>query len=325
MIRQIYIQISLILILAACTSAAGSQPELRPVTVQLAWTHSAQFAGFYAADQKGYYAEEGLAVTFIEGGPRIDRLPAVLQGQAQFGISGATELFAGRAKSQPVRAVAVVLRRDPFAFFALAESGIVRPEDFAGRRLQVYLRARPILRAMMAQVGVTPEQYTEDHEANFEDLYTGKVDVVTGFVTAQLLQAEQAGYHLNVIHPDDYGVHFYTDIIFTTDELIATEPDLVTRFLRASLKGWTYAVEHPAEAGALVAHYNPAADIELENAQMAASLPLVNTGEDHIGWMKPEIWAGMLETLRQQAVLTEPLEIEQMYTMQFLQEIYGNQ
>lgn len=323
MTREIFIQTLVILILTACMSVTSSQPELRPVAVQLAWSHSAQFAGFYAAAQKGYYAEEGLVVAFIEGGPQIDRLPAVLRGQAQFGISGATELIAARALGQPVRAVAVILRRDPFAFFALAESGIVRPEDFVGRTIQVRMRARPILHAITKRVGIEPEQYTEQHEATFEGLYGGEVDVATGFITSELPAAERLGYQLNVIHPDDYGVHFYTDIIVTTDELITAEPDLIARFLRASFKGWTYAVEHPAEAGALVTPYNPEADLALENDTMLASLPLINTGEDHIGWMKPEIWAGMAETLRQQTALTTPVEIQEVYTMQFLREIYG--
>ena len=71
----------------------------------------------------------------------------------------------------------------------------------------------------------------------------------------------------------------------------------MTRFLRATLKGWTYAVEHPAAVGALVVKYNPKADATLEFHIMAASLPLINTGEDHLGWMKPEVWAGMEQTL----------------------------
>ena len=58
------------------------------------------------------------------------------------------------------------------------------------------------------------------------------------------------------------------------------------------------------------------------STEMIASLPLINTGEDHIGWMKPEIWAGMEQVLREQKVLTEPVDVTQAYTLQFLQEIY---
>ncbi len=72
----------------------------------------------------------------------------------------------------------------------------------------------------------------------------------------------------------------------------------------------------------MVRGYNPVADAALETAQMTASLPLVNTGEDQIGWMKPEMWAGMEKTLREQRVLSRPVAVTEVYTMQFLQELY---
>ena len=106
--------------------------------------------------------------------------------------------------------------------------------------------------------------------------------------------------------------------------MIATEPSLVERFLRATLKGWTYAIENPTAIGALAIKYRSDADVAHEIAFMTTSLPLINTGEDHIGWMKPEIWAGMEQTLREQGVLTATLDVTQVYTLQFLQAIYGS-
>jgi len=147
--------------------------------------------------------------------------------------------------------------------------------------------------------------------------------VWTVYLNAMVLELERAGYKLNLIYPDDYGVHFYADTIFTTDDLVAKNSDLVTRFLRATLKGWTYAVENPTTIGPMVLKYQPAADAALEDAKMIASLPLVNTGEDFIGWMKPETWTGMEKTLREQGVLTKPVDVMQAYTMQFVKEIYG--
>lgn len=307
---------------AACTHATSTPPPPTPVTLQLTWTHSAQFAGFYAADQNGDYAAEGLVVTFAEGGPTVDRLTSVLNGDAQFGLAGGVELIPARADGYPVRAIATIFRHDPFAFFALANSGITRPEDFVGKTLLVRPRALPILRAVLARVGITSQSYTIKSDADFTALYAGDVDVATGFVTTQGVEAERAGHRLNLIYPDDYGVHLTSDNIFATDDFLATNPNLVTRFLRATFKGWTYAVEHPGEAGALVANYAPNTDVGLQTDQMIASLPLINTGEDHIGWMNPEVWAGMEQTLRAQAVLTKPLNITEVYTMQFLKEIY---
>ena len=308
--------------LAACMAASSSRPELTPVTVQLRWTHQAQFAGFYAADQNGYYADEGLAVTFLEGGPFVDRLTPVLEGEAQFGVASGLELIVARAQGKPVKAIATILRRDPFAFFALADSGITRPEDFVGKTIQIRERSRPFLRTMMNNVGISPDQYIENYEADFGDLYTGEIDVAVGFMTAQLIEAEKAGYKINVIYPDDYGVHFYTDVIFTTDEVIEANPELVRRFLQATIKGWVYAIENASQAGELVAHYKAQVDVLLENEKMFASLPLINTGRDHIGWMIPEVWQGMVDTLVEQEVITSSIQAKEVYTIRFLEEVY---
>ncbi len=310
--------------LSACAPAAAPTPALTPITVQLRWTHQAQFAGFYAADANGYYAAEGIAVKFIEGGPNIDIPQPVIEGAAQFGIVNAETLILARAENKPVCALATIYRRSPAVFFALAESGIKRPQDFIGKKVRVTTTTEAMLRAMMQRVGIAPSQYTEVKIADIlAPLYAGEIDVTSGFITNEVIRARNAGYQLNLIYPDDYGIHFYADTLFTTDALMASDPDLVRRFLRATLKGWTYAVENPTQVAPIVLHYNPKADTTHETAFMTASIPLVNTGEDHIGWMKPEIWAGMEKTLREQDVLTRPVDVTQVYTMQFLKEIYG--
>ena len=311
--------------LSSCTPKASEQP-LEQITVQLAWTHQAQFAGLYAADQRGLYAAEGLAVTFIEGGVNVDRLSPVLEGTAQFGIAGADELILARAQGQPVRAIAVNYRRSPVVFISLADMGITRPQDFAGKTIRVTANISPSLRAMMARVGIAPDQYTEvTLPSDLDTFGSGEVPVWGVFLDGFALTAQQAGYKLNIIYPDDYGVHFYGDTVWATEDFIAQNPDLVRRFLRATLQGWTYAIENPEEVGTLVAAYNPKADVALENMRMNVMLPLINTGEDYMGWMKSEVWVGMEATLREQSVITQPLDVTQIYTLQFLQEIYEGQ
>ena len=313
----------LAVVLAACRSESPT-PTLTSVTVQLRWTHQAQFAGYYAADQNGYYAAEGLAVTFLEGETTVDTLPPVLSGTAQFGITNLDVLILARADGKPLRTVAAVSRRSPTVYISLADSGIRRPQDFVGKTIAIGITGRPTLYAVTARVGVTPDQYTmvDTTPNDLTQLYSGQVQVRAGFLTNEVLTARAAGYELNLIFPEDYGVHTYNDILFTTDDLIATNPDLVRRFLRATLRGWTYAVENPTAIGPMVVKYRADADVTHETAFMIASLPLVYTGEDHIGWMKPEVWAGMEQLLREQRVLTEPVDVTQVYTLQFLQEIY---
>lgn len=310
--------------LAACRSAVSSTSTLTSITVQLSWTHQAEFAGLYAAEQQGYFAEEGLQVSFVEGGPEVDFISPVVNGAAQFGIAQPADVILARADGKPLQSIAVIYRRSPIVFFALADTGITRPQDFVGKKIRSALTVDLTLQAMMARVGISPDQYEVEYLPSDISLFaSGDVPVWSGFINVFVLEIQQAGYKLNIIYPDDYGIHFYGDILITTDDLIEKNPDLVRRFTRAALKGWTYAVENPASIGAYVQKYNPEADPALETNKMTASIPLVNTGEDFIGWMKPEVWAGMEQTLQEHGVLTKQLDIAQVYTMQFVKEIYG--
>ena len=310
--------------LPACSPRGNSTPALTPITVQLQWIHQAQFAGLYAADQKGYYAEEGLAVTFIPGGPNVDGLSPVVEGSAQFGTATADQLLVARAEGKPLKAFAVIYRRSPAVFMALSSSGISRPQDFVGKTIRTPAPNAPTLHAMMAGLGISQDQYTEvDLPSDVEEFASGRVPVWGAYLNALTLSVQRAGYEINIIYPDDYGVHFYSDTLFATDDFIAKNPDLVRRFLRASLKGWTFAIENAEEIGPMVLKYAPDADAELENAKMIASIPLVNTGEDFIGWIKPEVWTKMEQTLSEQGLLPKSVDVEQVFTMSFLEEIYG--
>lgn len=309
---------------SSCGLTRSGNPAPQPVVLQLSWYHQAQFAGFYAADQNGYYGDEGLAVSFVEGGPSLSPWREVVEGRSDFGVTSGDQVLVARAEASPVVALATIYRRSPRVFIALPESGIRRPQDFVGHTISVGRGGSPFLDAMMQRLGISPDQYTVvESTPDLAPLYQGEVQVRYAFLTNEVITAQAAGYALNVIYPDDYGIHFYSDTLFTNDELLANDPDLALRFVRATLKGWTWAAEHPAAIGPMVQAYAPQADAGLETAKMTASLPLINTGEDYIGWMKPEIWAAMEETLREQGVLTSPLDVESAYTLQFLQEIYG--
>jgi NitT/TauT family transport system substrate-binding protein len=313
----------LALVFSACSPLATPTPPLTPITVQLQWTHQAEFAGLYAADQNGYFAQEGLVVAFLPGGTTVDHIASVHEGIAQFGTTSADALIAARAQGKTLRAIATVYRRNPTVFVSLADSGITRPQDFSGKTIRTVATTTVTLHAMTAFVGLSPSQYSEVNLPSDVGMFaTGDVPVWGMFINGQAVAIQQAGYKVNIIYPDDYGVHFYGDVIITTDELIKTNPDLVLRFLRASLKGWTYAVENPDKISAMVVKVEPKADKTIENERMVVSLPFINTGEDHIGWMKASIWSDMEKTLREQGILSQPLDITQIYDIQFLNEIY---
>lgn len=318
------IAILLALGLRACSPVSNPTPMLTPVILQLSFSHQAEFAGFYVADQQGYYAEEGLAVSFVEGGPEVDFISPVANGSAQFGVAQPADLILARAAGNQVRSIAVIYRHSPIVFFTLADSGITRPQDFVGQRIRSTTSTDTTLQAMMTRLGIPSEQYEiVNLPSEVPRFISGEAPVWGGYLNVLVLEVQRAGHKINLIYPDDYGIHFYGDVLITTDDLIAKNADLVLRFTRATLKGWTYAVENPDTIGAIVQKYNPQADVGLESARMTASIPLVNTGEDYIGWMEAETWEGIEQTLREQGALTTPLDANQVYTLQFLEEIYG--
>jgi NitT/TauT family transport system substrate-binding protein len=193
-----------------------------------------------------------------------------------------------------------------------------------GKKVRSLANITPSLYAILTKVGISPDKVSlvTNLPSDLALFEKGDVPVWGVYLTGLVVSAQQAGDKLNLIFPDDYGVHFYADTIFTTDEMVSAHPDLVLRFLRASLKGWVYAVENSNEVPGMILKINPSLDIKAENGKMTQSLPLINTGEDHIGWMKPDIWSGMESTLREQGVLNAPFDIRQVYDMQFLEQIY---
>lgn len=292
------------------------------ITLQLPFWHSGAFAGYYAADQQGGYAEEGLAVDFRVGGNAIDPVLSVLEGKAEIGIANASHLLKARSEGRPVRAIAAIHQLNPVMFVALEASGITHPKQFAGKTIRSSAANLPILRAVTQRFGVTPDQYNVVHKYEFSQFSKGEIDILAGFHFWTKNRLEKAGLKGRYMYPDNYGIHLYRDCIFTTDDFIAERPDVIAGFLRATLKrGWISAVREPEAAGPLIVKYAPKANVAYETEFLMAMLPLINTGEVPIGWMKPEVWAEMAETLEQIGCLDRPVDAADVYTMRFLEDI----
>jgi NitT/TauT family transport system substrate-binding protein len=320
----------LTLLLAVACQPHSEQRPLDKVTVQLKWVHQAQFAGLYVAREKGYYAREDLEVNFLEGGQGIDNVDAVISGRAQFAVTTPEDVLISRSRGVPLQAIAAIYRRSAVVFLALAGSGITRPYDFLGKTVASggeggalrdfefqFLALVKKLGLDLSKIRVVP------NDPKYTAFIKGDVDVTAAFSTGGLIRLRQQGLKLNLIWPSDYGIHFYSDTLVATDETIKERPALVARFLRATLKGWRDAIGNSDEAVATTLKYARVKDPHFQTAMMEGLLPLVHTGEDHIGWMKPAVWRGMYHVLLEQKILNAPLEVDQAYTMRFLEEIYG--
>ena len=296
------------------------------VTVQLQWFHGAEFAGFYAADQNGYYADEGLKVDLLpRPKPGTDLIAPVIDEGVTFGMISGAGLLSARSSDKPVIAIASIYRRNPLVFMTLADSGISRPQDFPGRTMRK--QGGPggaTFNSIMMRLDLDPDSVHKiDTGFDLAPFLSGEVEIWPSYLTDQVLIVQKQGYEVNLILPDDYGIHLYADTLFTTERLIREKPDLVLRFLRATLRGWRWAVENPGDAGRMVLTFDPKADEAHQIDVMNASVPLIHTGEDQVGWMRDDLWRGMHQILLEQGALNQAVDLDKVYTMEFLQQIYS--
>ncbi|HEX5623028.1 MAG TPA: ABC transporter substrate-binding protein, partial [Sulfuricurvum sp.] len=222
---------------------------LEKVSLQLKWHHQFQFAGYYAALEKGYYREEGLDVTLKNRDLQKNNIEQVLNGESQYGI-GDSVLLLYQAQKKPIVMIAPIFQHSPNVLITLKSSGIDSPYKLAGKRISMYPNdadGLPIL-AMLKETGVMKQGFKRI-QTNFDinELTSGKADAIHGYATNEPYLFRQKGFEVNTIYPHNFGVDFYGDILFTTKQEAKNHPARVAAMKRATIKGWEYAIEHKEE------------------------------------------------------------------------------
>jgi NitT/TauT family transport system substrate-binding protein len=245
--------IFLFLTLAGCgTSAQSSTPAAkRQIHVQLAWVHSIEYSGFYTAQDQGYFNAANLAVSLDVLG-QTSPIDQVVTGKAQFGITSADNVLLARAAGKPVVAIATIYQRSPVAFVSLTKSSITKPQDFINKTVIVDLKGTTgiIYRALLASQSINEARVKTQPRADYTNdaLLNGQADVIDAFINNQPVQLKQQGYDINVVLPSDYGIDLYANVIFATEEMIKTQPDVVEAFVRATTLGMQRAIQDPEAA-----------------------------------------------------------------------------
>lgn len=230
---------------AGAGPTVGQEPQT--VTLHLKWMHQFQFAGYYAAIEKGYYRDAGLNVIIKEGKPGLNYSDEVLSGQADYAIDMPI-LLLERNKGKPVVVLAAIFQHSAEALIVRKDSGITSPHDLIGKRILLRPHGHAENRAMLKKEGISEDQLKiVDHTWEINDLIDGKVDVSGAYITDFPFLMQERGVPYTLIRPITYGIDFYGDCLFTSEEKIKKKPDQVRAFLDASLKGWNYAMNHKEE------------------------------------------------------------------------------
>ena len=279
-------------LIASWIAPANADPALERVTLQLRWFHQFQFAGYYAALEKGYYRDAGLDVVIQERDLRQDTVDVVASGQAEYGVTN-SEILLHALQGKPLVVLAAIFQHSPLVLVAHEHTFIYTPHDLIGSRVKMTRDSRDIeLQAMLAKEGVSLDQLRlTDGEVGLEDYLDPSIDALSAYVSNQPFYLQQEGKEFQILWPRRYGVDFYGDCLFTSQQELASRPDRVRAFWEASLKGWEYAMENPEEIIDLILErYNPQKSREHLLYEAKTMHELIQPELVRIGHVNPGRW-----------------------------------
>jgi NitT/TauT family transport system substrate-binding protein len=312
----------------AAPTAAAAQP-LHAITVAMPYIPNVQFAQFYLADKKGYYAAEGLKITF-DYNFETDVVQRIAQGTVQFGMAGGDSILLARAQGLPVVTVATNSQHFPTVFFSKADANIKTPADLKGKSVGIPGHFGASYIGLLALLYANQ---IKESELNIQDigfaqvaaLTEGKVQVASGYGNNEPVQLDQQGIKVNVIKVSDF-YPLASDGIITSESLIKDQSDVVRGFVRATLKGMQDVIDDPEAAFSTALEFIPelkSADAktqELQRKVMQETLPYWQsdaTAKEGLGFSNTENWQATYTFMRDSQLLKSEVDVSKALTNDF--------
>ncbi len=285
------------------------------VVLELPSGYRFRMAGYVAALEKGFYRNAGLNVSLQES--ESDRMPweRVLQNQAQFGISG-SEIVLNRMRGEPLVVLSVIFQHSPHALMVRYDSDILTPKDLIGRKVMIEMNQRDAeLMAMFRKEGIDMSRITFLRNSwDIGDLVRGETEAMGTYVALGPALLQSRGIPTSLIHPSHYGINFYGDCLFTTQEQLRFFPDRVEAFRKATLAGWKYAMENPDELIDLLMTRYGGEEKGFRRShlrQEAESMrQLIDINLVEIGYMNAERWERIAKTYADLGMASRPYSLE---------------
>ncbi|KUJ75564.1 ABC transporter substrate-binding protein [Thiomicrospira sp. XS5] len=267
---------------ALALTAMTALPALAatPVKFTLDWKFEGPAAAYLVALEKGYYKDAGLDVTIDSGKGSLDAIPKVASGTYQFGFADINSLikFKDQNPNSELKGILMVYDKPPFAIIGSKQTGVAKPKDLEGKTLGAPAPdgAYAQWKAFTDVTGINPSEVNIDNVSfavRESMLVQKRVDAITGYSFSSFLNLRKIGLpaeDINVMLMADYGLKLYGNTILVNPEFAKQNPELVKGFVKATIKGWQYAVAHPEESIQYVIERNKIAKkaVETQRLQM---------------------------------------------------------
>jgi NitT/TauT family transport system substrate-binding protein len=311
--------------------SAGAQTALDKVSFGTNWVAEAEHGGFFQAVADGTYKSYGLDVTIVPGGPNSNNRILLIAGKLDFSMGANTlESFDAVANNVPIVTVAAMFQKDPQVFVTHPESKIVKLEDL--KPLTLFVSKEGIssyFQWLKSEYGFS-EQKVKPYTFNAQPFLADKQSAMQGYVTSEPFAIEKnAGFKPGIILLADYGFNAYSTVIETRRDLTDKKPDLVQRFVDASIVGWyNYLYGNNAPANAMIKKLNPEMTDELlaYSVSKMKEYGIVDSGDslhDGIGAMTDARYASFFEKMVRAGVVRRDIDYRQAYTLRFINKGVG--
>ena len=323
--------LSLSFALVAAILPAAAQTTLDKVSFGTNWVPEAEHGGFFQAVADGTYQRYGLDVTIVPGGPNANNRMLLISGKLDFFMAANTLMsFDAVANNVPVVTVAAIFQKDPQVFLTHPESKITKLEQL--KPLTLFVSKEGItsyFQWLKSEYGFS-EAKVKPYTFNPQAFIATPQSAMQGYVTSEPFAVEKAAkFKPGIILLADYGFNAYSTIIETRSEVIDKKPDLVQRFVDASIIGWyNYLYGDNAPANALIKKLNP----EMTDELLAYSVDRMkeygivdsgNTSRDGIGAMTDERAASFFDKMVRAGVVRPNIDFRKAYTLRFVNKGVG--
>ena len=281
-----------VLAAAAFSLASGTAFAADDVTLQLKWVTQSQFAGYYVALENGYYGDEDLNVTIKPGGPDIAPTQVIAGGGADVTVEWMPAALAAREKGLPLVNIAQPFKSSGMMLTCRKDAGVTSTDDFAGKTLGVWFFGNefPFL-SWMSQLGLATDESDAGVEVlkqgfNVDPILNGQAACVSTMTYNEYWQVIDAGLtpdDLTLFKYEEQGVATLEDGLYVLEERLGDPEfeDKMVRFVRASMKGWKWAEENPAEAAMIVLDYDETgAQTEAHQVRMMGEVAKLTAGSN---------------------------------------------